>query len=241
MGDGTTKAIAKIKIGDRVQATDPVDGKNRVEPVTALHDNHDTDLADVTIKSPTGRAVIHTTANHPFWDETTHRWTSAGNLRAGDKLLAASGRSVRVTRVRTWTGQHEMYNLTINVLHTYYVFAGSTPILVHNVDEGSLCDVTLGPSLSGQTAEGVAAARGDTVLPYEQKMINEFGDRNGCAACGARTSGYKDGHWTGDHNPPNKLSPNGPWTLYPHCAACSRRQGGIVNGILREWYDFPGF
>jgi hypothetical protein len=117
--------------------------------------------------------------------------------------------------------------------------SGTTPVLAHNVGEDDLCKLTLGPSLKGQKAEGVTAERGDTVLAHEQRMVNESGDRNGCAACGAEKSGYKDGHWTGDHNPPNKL-PNGPWTLYPHCKACSRQQAGIVNGILREWYDdFP--
>ncbi|MGR8008751.1 hypothetical protein [Streptomyces hypolithicus] len=78
-----------------------------------------------------------------------------------------------------------------------------------------------------------------TLVAHEQRMMNEFGDRNGCASCGAAKSGYKDGHWTGDHNPPNKLSLNGPWTLYPHCKACSKQQGGIVRTLLKEYYDFP--
>jgi hypothetical protein len=119
------------------------------------------------------------------------------------------------------------------------VVAGATPVLVHNVNEDTLCNVTLGPAINGQKAEGVTAERGDTVLAHEQRMMNEFGDRNGCASCGATRSGYKDGHWTDDHNPPNKLAPNGPWTLYPHCKACSKQQGGIVRTLLKEYYDFP--
>ncbi|UMP07138.1 hypothetical protein [Amycolatopsis sp. EV170708-02-1] len=114
--------------------------------------------------------------------------------------------------------------------------ARNTPILVHNANQDDICDLTLGPSLRGQRADGVAAERGDKVLPHEQKMVNESGDRNGCFTCKAGQSGYRDGHWTGDHNPPNRLAPNGPWTLYPHCKDCSRRQGGIVNGLRQDWY-----
>jgi hypothetical protein len=35
-----------------------------------------------------------------------------------------------------------MYNLTVDQLHTYYVLAGSTPVLVHN---NNGCGVTRGP------------------------------------------------------------------------------------------------
>lgn len=103
-------------------------------------------------------------------------------------------------------------------------------------NQDDICDLTLGPDLRGERADGVTAERGDEVLPHEQKMVNESGDRNGCFTCKAGKSGYRDGHWTGDHNPPNRLAPNGPWTLYPHCKGCSLRQGGIVNGLRQEWY-----
>lgn len=33
-------------------------------------------------------------------------------------------------------GAHDMYNLTVADLHTYYVLAGDTPVLVHNVGCG---------------------------------------------------------------------------------------------------------
>ncbi len=93
-----------------------------------------------------------------------------------------------VLSVRPYRDTHTTtYDLTIPDLHTYYVSAGLLPVLVHNVDEDNLCKLTLGPPLTGQVAEGVAAERGDKVLPHEQQMINEFGDRNGCTACRALT------------------------------------------------------
>jgi hypothetical protein len=39
-----------------------------------------------------------------------------------------------VTAVRTWTGLQRMHDLTISDTHTYYVLAGTTPVLVHNSD-----------------------------------------------------------------------------------------------------------
>jgi hypothetical protein len=132
MADGTTRPIKDIKVGDQVVATDPVLGITLAEPVTQLHDNLDTDLTDLTIAAPAGTAVVHTTTRHPFWDETTKAWTDAGALHAGDQLLAADGSLVTVVAVRTWSGHHDMRNLTVNEIHTYYVIVGSTPVLVHN-------------------------------------------------------------------------------------------------------------
>jgi hypothetical protein len=127
------------------------------------------------------------------------------------------------------------YNLTIDGVHDYYVVAGAVPVLVHNADECQVVNQTIGPD---GPSLGVSAARGDKVGPSEQQIVNESGDMYGCSTCGAQKSGYSDGHWTGDHQPPNKLAPEGPWTLYPQCRACARQQGGFVNGINRGWYDY---
>jgi RHS repeat-associated protein len=139
MADGSTKPIKDVKLGDKVESTDPTTGKTTGEPVTLLHDNHDTDLTDVTVKTDGATtAVIHTTTAHPFWDATTKRWTDAGNLHPGDALATIDGHSVQVLGVRSWIGQHDMLNLTVHVVHTYYVLAGTTPVLVHNCGDGLL-------------------------------------------------------------------------------------------------------
>uniref|UniRef100_UPI0004859709 polymorphic toxin-type HINT domain-containing protein n=1 Tax=Hamadaea tsunoensis TaxID=53368 RepID=UPI0004859709 len=139
MADGTTKAIKDVKIGDEVMATDPVTGKSSARPVTALYVNHDTDLADVTVKdAATGRtAVLRTTQHHPFWSRSAKAWVLAAALVPATMLqaapttaYAAAGESV--VSVRSWTGGAEMRDLTVDVDHTYYVVAGTTPILVHN-------------------------------------------------------------------------------------------------------------
>jgi hypothetical protein len=79
LANGTTEAIGALKAGDKVESADPKSGKD-VGGRTVEHVwiNHDTDLLDVTISDGHGHAsVIHTTANHPFWDDTTHTWVRA--------------------------------------------------------------------------------------------------------------------------------------------------------------------
>jgi hypothetical protein len=133
MADGTNKPIANIALGDKVQSTDSLTGKNTAEPVVALHDNHDTDLADITVKSNTGTTtVLHTTWHHPFWNQTIHQWTQAADLKPGTQLHTIKDDTEYVVAVRTWTGLHDMRDLTIATTHTYYVLAADTPVLVHN-------------------------------------------------------------------------------------------------------------
>jgi RHS repeat-associated protein len=100
--------------------------------------------------------------------------------------------------------------------------------------EARIVDLTLGPV---GKADGIAAERGDTVLAHEKRFINESGDRNGCWTCGATDSGWRDGHWTGDHIPPHRLAPNGPWTLFSQCRICSNQQGGFVSAILKSVFS----
>ncbi|WSR43556.1 hypothetical protein OG196_33365 [Kitasatospora purpeofusca] len=39
---------------------------------------------------------------------------------------------VQISSIRSYTQQQRVHNLTVSDLHTYYVLAGSTPVLVHN-------------------------------------------------------------------------------------------------------------
>ena len=138
MEDGKHKAIGEIKPGDKVESADPKTGKHKgPRTVTATHINHDNDLVDLTVETAPGHtSVLHTTSKHPFWDDTTHTWVPAGKLTPGHALETAHNTHVHVTGIRTIPGAATMYNLTVEQLHTYYVLAGSTPVLVHNTDPG---------------------------------------------------------------------------------------------------------
>jgi hypothetical protein len=133
MADGTTKPIKDIRVSDQVQATDPYTGTTAARPVTLLHLNQDTELTDLTITTPDGTtATLHTTQHHRFWDQTTHQWTPAGELKPDDTLLTPAGPTATVVTVVNFASSEPMYNLTVNTDHTYYVMAGETPVLVHN-------------------------------------------------------------------------------------------------------------
>jgi hypothetical protein len=133
MADGSHKAIKDVKVGDEVLTTDPTTGKTVIEKVTALHDNHDTDLADVTVVDASGKTtVLHTTWHHPFYNADTHTFTDAADLTPGTNLYTLNHQRLRVVSVRTWTGLHDMRDLTIANVHTYYVVGGTASVLVHN-------------------------------------------------------------------------------------------------------------
>jgi RHS repeat-associated protein len=185
MADGTVKAIKEIKAGDRVEATDPTGGLTDDEAVTRLHLNTDTDLADVIVANKGRENVVHTTQNHPFWDATTQRWTRTGDLRPGDALGSVDGSDVRVVQVRNFTGRQSMYNLTVSHLHTYYVLAGNSPVLVHNDDDTPLPTRVRGRNqpLTNKQAEDLATylgyrktnfrVRGQPVFTDGKKFISQ--------------------------------------------------------------------
>ncbi|MEV5879946.1 ricin-type beta-trefoil lectin domain protein [Streptomyces sp. NPDC052101] len=180
MAHGKTKAIAAVKPGDKVEAGDPATGKHR-GPRTVQHVwiNHDHDLLDVTIRTKNGQtATLHTTANHPFWDDTTHSWVPAGKLHNGDALNTAVGHAY-VAATHATPGTANRWNLTVQQLHTYYVVAGRTTILVHNtcgevaVDTNAVTD-----ALSGaKTAEvdAALAGRAPVLSPTAHRELLEGG------------------------------------------------------------------
>ncbi|MGW1811251.1 polymorphic toxin-type HINT domain-containing protein [Streptomyces sp. NPDC002078] len=82
--------------------------------------------------------TLTTTWHHPFWDAGHHRWVDAHNLTLGTKLRQPDGTTVTVTAVRNFHQHKTTYDLTVGTLHTYYVLAGATPVLVHNCPRGSV-------------------------------------------------------------------------------------------------------
>jgi RHS repeat-associated protein len=134
LADGKTKPIGKIKPGDKVEAADPETGKHQgPRTVSAQFVNRDKDLVDLTIQDAKGHtSVLHTTSRHPFWDDTSHKWVPAAKLTPRHALNTAANGHVYVTAIRIVPGAADMYNLTVERLHTYYVLAGETPVLVHN-------------------------------------------------------------------------------------------------------------
>lgn len=135
LADGGRTAIDQVRVGTRVVATDPVTGRTRARAVertiTTYDDKHFTRL---TVRTDSGAEVLTATDTHPFWLNDQRRWADAGDIRPGDDLRTPAGTSVEVKAVDRYTERQTTYDLTVSGIHTYYVLAGDTPTLVHNVD-----------------------------------------------------------------------------------------------------------
>ena len=116
MADGTTKPISKIEVGDEVLAYDPETGDRGPRKVTDLWVHQD-DLVDLEI----GGAIVATTEDHPFWNETDRQWERADALDPGDLVLTAHEvikpiEGVKTGQVAPWFGEvgggipHELPN-----------------------------------------------------------------------------------------------------------------------------------
>ncbi|GAA3207085.1 LamG-like jellyroll fold domain-containing protein [Actinocorallia longicatena] len=141
LADGSGKQISQVKVGDHIINTIPGSGAseiNTVENVIITKDDHD--FVDLKIGSlaegrgPPKTGHITTTFHHPFYDATQAAFVDAMDLKEGDLLQQPDGTHATVLEVRLYQATISTYNLTVAGLHTFYVLAGSTPVLVHNQD-----------------------------------------------------------------------------------------------------------
>ncbi|MEU3249919.1 polymorphic toxin-type HINT domain-containing protein [Streptomyces sp. NPDC006997] len=150
MADGTTKPIEDVDVGDEILATDPETGRTEVKTVTAeITGEGLKHLVTLTLTIDGERVILTATDGHPLWVPDLGAWVDAGLLTPGQRLRTASGKSARITTVHHTIRPARVHNLTVADLHTYYVLAGQTPVLVHN----SNCDLpegyTSSPALKG--------------------------------------------------------------------------------------------
>ncbi|MEV4722274.1 RHS repeat-associated core domain-containing protein [Micromonospora humida] len=131
MADGSEKRLDEVQPGDEVLAADPesgIQGPRRVEQVWI----HPDELIDLEV----GGALLTTTEDHPFWNHTDRQWQRADQLDPGDLVLSPRGLHTVGGLLPSSTQTALAYNLTVNSIHTYYVIAGNTPVLVHNDNGG---------------------------------------------------------------------------------------------------------
>ncbi|WTU47885.1 HINT domain-containing protein [Streptomyces sp. NBC_00057] len=99
-------------------------------------------LNTLTILTPDGPEKLTATREHPFWSPSERAWVEAGDLTPGMTLRTDTGETVEITGNKSFTKRTKTYNFTVDELHTYYVLAGTTPVLVHN---------TCGPGITTRT------------------------------------------------------------------------------------------
>ncbi|MFC9928499.1 polymorphic toxin-type HINT domain-containing protein [Streptomyces sp. NPDC127190] len=133
---GGAKQIQDIRADDAVIATDPRTGKTTTrEVLDTITTKDDKDFVALTIDEHAdgvaGHSVVATTT-HPFWSPSQGAWVDAGDLRPGMTLRTEAGHQVKIAAVRHFTKRQITHDLTVSGVHTYYVLAGQTPVLVHN-------------------------------------------------------------------------------------------------------------
>ncbi|MGW4215209.1 polymorphic toxin-type HINT domain-containing protein [Lentzea sp. NPDC004789] len=129
MADGSTKRIDEIKLGDQVLATDPESGESGAHEVVATIIGEGIKfLEDIEVDG----GKIAATDKHPFWLADQRRWVNAEDLTVGSALQTSAGTRVQVTAIKERIVVQRVHNLTVDGIHTYYVMAGNTPVLVHN-------------------------------------------------------------------------------------------------------------
>ncbi len=143
--------------------------------------------------------TLTTTFHHPFYDITQQEFVQAEHLKVGDQLQTTTGRA-QVTDVRLFHANTTTYDLTIDSLHTFYVVAGNTPVLVHNNNGGDECLIAGGGTTPhGFTDEGAAAE-------FNQTLNSGLGEAgySGTQAVFQGSSvtgvGFKSGLPFGDHS-----------------------------------------
>ncbi|WP_328413605.1 RICIN domain-containing protein [Streptomyces violaceus] len=137
LAGGKSKPIETISIGDAVLATDPSAGITRSAPVTATWSHPADRLLQIAVADG-GR--ILTTPGHRMY-VPGRGWIKASDLYTNDPLRTATGAVEDVIGVRSVTTSQRVWDLSVADLHTFYVLAGETPVLVHNVNCPTYIDV----------------------------------------------------------------------------------------------------
>ncbi|MEV7374658.1 polymorphic toxin-type HINT domain-containing protein [Streptomyces sp. NPDC090301] len=237
MADGSVKPIEKMRIGDEVLATDPKTGKSAKRKVDATFlTPDDREFTTIAVVANGALREITATGHHPFWSPSAKEWVDASDAKPGMTLLSVNGQALRITEVRDSAKMQVAYDLTIRSTHTYYVLAGTAPLLVHN------CNVRLTQEEAdtlevGPYANGSVPATGSVVTPAQSAAMQG----RVCHTCGGTTPTM-----IGDHQPSTGIGPgNLPRNLFPHCKNCSDLQSAAVQKaqrMLREHgYHDPTF
>lgn len=145
MADGSQRPISQVDVGDLVKATDPASGQLAARKVTDTFKHDTRRLVDITVA---GGGKLASTAGHKFY-VVARGWTLVSDLRVGDRLRTPDGsvRAVTALHDRSGLAPRTVYDLTVDDLHTFFVLAGATPVLVHN------CKLALGWQNKGKLDE----------------------------------------------------------------------------------------
>ncbi|MFC8706625.1 polymorphic toxin-type HINT domain-containing protein [Streptomyces anulatus] len=153
--------------------------------------------------------MLAATDHHPFWSSDKKKWSDAGQLAAGDQLQGPEGDSVEIAKIVRWKELQPAYNLTVESLHTYFVLAGRTPVLVHNAVCPKEIDEAWNPGTFDTPADTFKhhyEKHGETVgVSPEQYMrdAREWAASNPGRGYNAKRIDFGNGKWGVKYTDPN--------------------------------------
>ncbi|MFV2018368.1 polymorphic toxin-type HINT domain-containing protein [Micromonospora sp. LOL_023] len=252
MAGGGSKPIEDLEVGEEVLATDPETGETAAKRVEAvITGDGDKELVDVSVATGGGdRSVITATDGHPFWVPELSEWVDAADLEVGQWLQTSAGTWVQITALERRTEATRVHNLTVADIHTYYVLADNTPVLVHNcnpsnalmkkADEGEIRGADFAAeytSPSGATYR--AHNKSQTNIPDAMRdELSGFDHPHlGCAEMQCLAKAYaaegstaiRGGHMTVVHVSDTAKGAHG--DLARPCGACTRTLGGLFVNV----------
>ncbi|CBA07788.1 putative MafB alternative C-terminus [Neisseria meningitidis alpha14] len=128
------KAIAHIRVGDRVFAKDEASGVTGYKPVTAQYGNLYQETVYIKVSDGIGNSqTLISNKIHPFYSDG--KWIKAEDLKTGNRLLSESGKTQTVRNIIVKPTPLKAYNLTVADWHTYFVKgdkAETEGVWVHN-------------------------------------------------------------------------------------------------------------
>uniref|UniRef100_A0AAU3GNM5 Polymorphic toxin-type HINT domain-containing protein n=1 Tax=Streptomyces sp. NBC_01401 TaxID=2903854 RepID=A0AAU3GNM5_9ACTN len=197
LADGTTKKIEDVKTGDVVLVTDPNTGKTTTRKVVGtIVTQDDKDFTSLTLATPDGRSHLTATDTHPFWVPELNNWITAGALKPGMFLRTSSGTHVQIAAVAHYTKRQRTHDLTVDDVHTYYVLAGATPVLVHNCNGVSIYRTPKVDDMAHELERGPNPAShqdGDaSVYLGEKSVAKEYQNRGSYANGSIRYDMHED-------------------------------------------------
>ena len=172
----------------RVEARDG-DALRLTETGLALRSILDTSIRpdkpiwEVSLEHTSGSVqVIEATGNHPFYVPALDEYVQVEQLREGFSVLGAQGELVSVVGVQPTDRFEDVYNLTIDGIHNYFVAAEGgrfdAAVLAHNTSPCAespkkiVVVSRLGPSNPHPNMHGFSA-----------RNVNEVGGLYNCASC----------------------------------------------------------
>ncbi|OGY09986.1 MAG: hypothetical protein A3D24_03590 [Candidatus Blackburnbacteria bacterium RIFCSPHIGHO2_02_FULL_39_13] len=125
MGDGSTKSIKDVKVGQEI-LTRKSDRDTSLVKAKVLGVHKQTSKGYLIING-----TLKVTPNHKLF--VNNKWMNAENVQTGDNLHDPNGRGVKVSSVAYQAGKFDVYNLQIDKYKTFF----ADGIWVHNQKGGA--------------------------------------------------------------------------------------------------------